>query len=178
MGVIADAGRNEEAARAARVHVVSAAIVREGWCTPGGKVEPGESEVDALRRELREELGVELAPWIRDPPVVFDVILDPPTVGRPVWVVCYRINYYDAFCKPKPRDGTAGIGWFGEEELRALTLTPSDHASREKLAAALLPGPLASVRTSGDAGHEATCARDHLMPGVCSAGEEASDAGR
>jgi len=31
-----------------------------GWELPGGKVEPGEQPHDALRREIREELGVEI----------------------------------------------------------------------------------------------------------------------
>jgi 8-oxo-dGTP diphosphatase len=31
-----------------------------GWEFAGGKVEPGESEEDALHREIREELGVEI----------------------------------------------------------------------------------------------------------------------
>jgi len=31
-----------------------------GWELPGGKVEPGEHPQDALRREIREELGVEI----------------------------------------------------------------------------------------------------------------------
>ncbi|HUR03594.1 MAG TPA: (deoxy)nucleoside triphosphate pyrophosphohydrolase [Nonomuraea sp.] len=63
--------------------VVGAAIVREGrllaarrsapaelaggWELPGGKVEPGESEAEALVRECEEELGVTVLPGERVP---------------------------------------------------------------------------------------------------------------
>ncbi|MBK8270737.1 MAG: NUDIX domain-containing protein [Planctomycetes bacterium] len=32
------------------------------WCFPGGEIEPGESQRDALVREMREELNAEVTP--------------------------------------------------------------------------------------------------------------------
>ncbi len=42
------------------VHYVTPDTDEDFWCTPGGALDPGEDDVAAVTRELREELGFEM----------------------------------------------------------------------------------------------------------------------
>lgn len=131
-----------------RIHVVSAAIIRSNrillaqrspdtsfpwaWCAAGGKVEPGEDIFDTLRRELREELGVELQDTTKLM-TAFGALLDPPVVRYPIRVICARVEWGRLAGTPIAGDKTIGLGWFSAAELAGLELAPADNVGRQQL---------------------------------------------
>jgi 8-oxo-dGTP diphosphatase len=62
---------------------------KDRWYLPGGKREPGESDVDTLRREIREELRVEIEPGTLRHVGTYEGVAHGQPPGTVVRMVCY-----------------------------------------------------------------------------------------
>jgi len=86
------------------------------WDFPGGHVEPGETLMDALRREVAEELGAELE-GVDGDPVLHRV--DPQRgLDLTVWV---SSRWRGEVSNLQPHEHDA-IGWFGAAQVEQLRL--------------------------------------------------------
>lgn len=87
------------------------------WEFPGGKLLPGESPADAARRELAEELGVEVT-------AVGERLLALPDPGSAFVIEFHRVEIGG---EPSPLEHDE-IAWVSPADLPALALAPSDRA--------------------------------------------------
>jgi 8-oxo-dGTP diphosphatase len=99
------------------------------WELPGGKVAPGESDADALARELREELGVDVAVGAR---IGVDVALSPATTVR-----AYLVAQTGGALHPNDH---RALRWVTVEQLHDLPWVPADRTWLPDLARAMAPG--------------------------------------
>lgn len=131
--------------RATPLIIVGAAIVVDGrvlgceraeppesagkWEFPGGKVEPGESDIDALVRECREELGVNVAIGDR---VGGDVPLAHGRAILRVWLARLVTGVPQAL-------EHASLRWLSAEELDSVPWLPADAPIVAELRRRLVP---------------------------------------
>lgn len=109
------------------------------WEFPGGKFEPGESAVQALTRELREELGIAVC-------ATTPVILLPWRYPeKTIRLHALRVIAWDG--EPRAREGHP-LRWVAVDEIDPGVMPPAD---RPVLAALRLPQHYAISSAEGDA---------------------------
>jgi len=100
------------------------AVLANLWEFPGGKVEPGETDADALAREIEERLGVEIG------------------VGQMISFVRhpyenYTVDLHLYECRLVTLDlsarGVQAFRWIPSDEFDAYEFAPADEASMSQL---------------------------------------------
>ena len=154
----------------ATTRVLAALIVRDGrwllglrphgkrhagwWEFPGGKVEPGESDADALARELREELDLTL------------VSLGAERFVQRDGESPFEITFVEVEVTGTPRAlEHAALAWVAAEEFARHPLAPSDLACARVLAEGCVVEPPAGPEPPAPPPRPAWVMLTHLRPG-------------
>lgn len=87
------------------------------WEGPGGAVEPGESDEDAIRREVREELGVTVSLDKRI--AEYEEVID---ANDDIWEAVIFAGSITELPVIQEPEKCVGYGWFTREEIGRLSL--------------------------------------------------------
>jgi len=94
------------------------------WEFPGGKVKEGEEPRGALRRELKEELDIEV-----EVGMIFEAVYH-PYPKYPILLLIYHCHIDKGALKPI---GCHDLRWVDLEELKRLPMPPADDPVRKHL---------------------------------------------
>ena len=86
------------------------------WSLPGGRIEPGETDAEALVREMREETGLEVAPG-----PLLGAVQRPGEDGDVIDIRDYSATITGGTLTPG--DDAADARWISAEDLHSLPIT-------------------------------------------------------
>ena len=86
------------------------------WSLPGGRIEPGETDAEALVREMREETGLEV-----EPGPLLGTVRRPAVDGAVLDIRDYAATVIGGTLRPG--DDAADARWVSGEELDSLAIT-------------------------------------------------------
>jgi 8-oxo-dGTP pyrophosphatase MutT (NUDIX family) len=105
-----------------RILLVTGFDEKRYW-TPGGKLEPGESHEQTLKRELKEELGVELT----DVRPYFSYEGFTTRLNEPQKVHCYLVEFKGDI---RPSSEITSFGWFSRADFDSKRVRMFDEAEK------------------------------------------------